>query len=57
MQELIKDIKSKIDHLEFPKEISDESKDLIRRLLKTNPKERIDWHDFFNHKLFKKFLG
>lgn len=57
MQELIKDIKSKIDNLEFPKEISDESKDLIRRLLKTNPKERIDWHDFFNHKLFKKFLG
>lgn len=57
IQALITDIKSKVNNLEFPREISNESKDLIKRLLKTNPKERIDWHDFFNHPLFEKFLG
>ena len=52
MPELIKDIKAKVNNLEYPLPISDESKDLIRRLLRPNPKERIDWHDFFNHPLF-----
>ena len=55
MHDLIRDIKRKVKILPFPKEISEESKDLIKRLLKTNPDERIDWHDFFNHPLFKKF--
>lgn len=52
---MIKDIKTKVKNLKFPREISDESKDLIKRLLKTNPNERIDWSDFFNHPLFTKF--
>ena len=55
MPELIRDIKRKVKNIEFPKEVSNESKDLIRRLLKPNPKERIDWKDFFNHPLFTKF--
>lgn len=55
MPELIKDIKSKVNNLSFPLIISNESKDLIQRLLKTNPKERIDWHEFFNHPLFEKY--
>ncbi len=55
MPDLIKDIKKKVGNLPFPKPISNESKDLINRLLKTNPKERIDWYDFFNHPLFKKY--
>lgn len=53
MPELIKDIRAKVDNLKFPKEISEDSKDLIRRLLKTNPKERMDWNEFFNHSLFE----
>lgn len=55
MPELIKDIKKKVNNIEFPKPISEESKDLIRHLLKTDPKERIDWHEFFNHPLFRKY--
>ena len=55
MPDLIKDIKIKSKNLKFPKKISNESKDLIRRLLKTNPKEWIDWHEFFNHPLFNKY--
>lgn len=55
MPDLIKDIKRKSKNLQFPREISNESQDLLKRLLKTNPKERIDWHDFFNHPLFNKY--
>ena len=55
MPELIRDIKAKVNDIEFPLPISEESKDLIRRLLKPNPKERIDWLEFFNHPLFQKF--
>jgi len=37
----------------FPKPISAEAKDLICRLLTMDPKNRIEWTDFFNHQLFK----
>jgi serine/threonine protein kinase len=54
INELKKDILLQLKDFKFPREISQESKDLILRLLKTNPKERIDWYDFFNHSLFKR---
>ena len=53
--DLIRDIKRKVGNLSFPRDISDESKDLINRLLEPNPKKRINWNEFFNHKLFTKF--
>lgn len=33
--------------------ITQECADLLRALLETNPKLRIEWDDFFNHKLFE----
>ena len=56
MPDLIKDIKKKADgKLKFPKPVSDESKDLLLKILVTDPKKRMDWPTFFNHPLFKKF--
>ena len=52
---LVKDIKAKVGKLKFPREVSQESKDLIQSLLQPKPSKRIDWHSFFNHQLFKKF--
>lgn len=54
------DLKKKVQthsgkNLTFPSQkcpVSDECKDLLIRLLEANPKERIEWDDFFNHKLF-----
>ncbi len=40
---LIRDVKKRINNIEFPKEVSEESKDLIKKLLKKDPKERISW--------------
>jgi serine/threonine protein kinase len=41
-------------NLKFPKDvpISDECKDLLISLLEYDMKKRIEWNDFFNHKLF-----
>ena len=38
----------------FPKDtiISEESQDLLRRLIEFNPEKRLSWKEFFNHKLF-----
>ncbi len=55
MPDLIKDIKSKVGRLDFPKPISKESQNLINRLLEPKPDKRIDWYDFFNHPLFNKY--
>ncbi len=55
MPELIKDIKRKVKNIPFPKQVSSESKNLIKQLLQPDPKKRIDWSDFFNHPLFSKF--
>lgn len=53
--ELKSDIKKKVSQgIPFPRNISEESKDLIRRLLCIDPKERIEWDAFFNHSLFSK---
>ena len=56
MPDLIKDIKKKADgKLKFPKSVSNESKDLLLKILVTDPMKRMDWTTFFNHPLFKKF--
>ena len=52
--DLIRDIKRKVGNLNFPRKISEESKNLINRLLEPNPKKRINWNEFFNHSLFGK---
>jgi serine/threonine protein kinase len=52
------DLKTKINtesgnKLKFGKNpISNAAKDLLIRLIEPNPKKRISWDDFFNHKLF-----
>ena len=53
------DLKKKVkiqsgSKLRFPKDIpiSKECKDILIKLLQYNPKNRIEWKDFFNHKLF-----
>jgi serine/threonine protein kinase len=33
-------------------EVSDHSKDLLRRLLQPDPQRRVDWDSFFNHPVF-----
>ena len=39
--------------IEFDKEIQDnEFKDLIKKMLKLNPKNRLSWDDYFTHKYF-----
>lgn len=56
MREIVKDIKKKVGCLDFPRHVSEESKDLIRRLLECDPMKRISWPEFFNHPLFNKFV-
>ena len=41
--------------LPFPKQVSEESKDLLRRLLTIDPVARISWDAFFAHPVFDKF--
>ena len=48
--ELIKEIKK--NNILIKVGVSEECKDLIYSLCKTNPNERIGWNDFFNHKWF-----
>jgi serine/threonine protein kinase len=50
--EIHADIRAKTGNLSFKYPISMESKDLLNRLLRMNPDERIDWPEFFNHPLF-----
>lgn len=55
-EQLRKDILKKSDsNLEFPREVTSETKDLLIRLLTFNPKQRIEWEDFFNHPIFVRF--
>ena len=49
--DLIKEIKK--SNIEIHAKISPECIDLINRLCKTNPIERIEWADFFNHDWFQ----
>ena len=56
MPDLIKDIRRKANgNLKYPRSISAESKDLLERILVTDPNKRMDWHTFFNHPLFDKY--
>lgn len=54
--ELIEKIErhSKRNTLRFPKGVilSSNSRDILRRLLKANPRERLEWDDFFGHPFF-----
>lgn len=36
-------------------DVSEESKDLMQRMIVDNPDNRIEWGNIFHHKLFKKF--
>ena len=45
-------IQSGISGLKFSKEISDDAKDLIYKMLKIEPKERIKVNDMIKHKWF-----
>ena len=49
---LYKNIKEK--PLEFPSEIKEETKNLIKSMLKVNDKERITWKEVFEHPALKK---
>lgn len=45
------------DTIQFPNFLSWPCKDLLKRLLTKNPKERIEWDDFFNHKWLNYNFG
>lgn len=54
--ELIRSIKQNCgDLLKFPRSVSNETKDLLRRMLTKEPRDRIEWSDFFDHPIFEKF--
>lgn len=54
--ELIRSIKQNCgDLLKFPLPVADETKDLLRRMLTKEPRDRIEWSDFFDHPIFDKF--
>lgn len=56
VSELIRDIrKVTAKPLVFPRKVSDETGDIIRRMLSPDPKRRIEWSELFNHSVFKKF--
>lgn len=41
------------NNLKFPKATSKQSKNLLNRILVTDPDDRIDWFELFNHPVFK----
>lgn len=56
--ELIKNIKKCCQQgIRFPRPISDESKDLLQRMLVIDPKTRIEWSECFDHPVFAKFTA
>lgn len=55
---LRKDILKKANgNLNYPFEVSYESKDLFNKILVTNPNKRMRWEEFFHHPLFDKFTS
>ena len=59
MPNLIHDIENVSgDNLKFPAgvDLSDECKDLLRGLLQKDPENRLNWWDFFHHKVFPVIL-
>jgi serine/threonine protein kinase len=56
--ELIKNIKRCCQQgLKFPRPISEESKDLLLRMLVIDPKARIEWSECFEHPVCAKFTS
>jgi len=56
IEDLIEKIRTQSgNNLNFPKDvsISPACKDLLIKLLQYNPKNRIEWSEFFNHSLFR----
>lgn len=51
--EIFQDIKENQHKLKMRRKVSSETEDLLRSLLKMNPKERLDWPAFFNHPAFE----
>jgi serine/threonine protein kinase len=47
---------TKLFDFRIPPSTSRELADLITRILKRNPKERIDYEEFFNHPFLKKSI-
>lgn len=47
--------KSSGENLTFPKKVSPEIEDLIRKLLIFDPKDRIEWEDYFAHPAFSLY--
>lgn len=50
--ELVNDIKKKLVNIPYKKKISNLAKDLIKKLLVFDAKNRISWKGFFNHPIF-----
>ena len=50
--EIYADIKQKSSRLAFPIQISQESKNLLDKMLKMNPEERMTWEEFRYHPIF-----
>lgn len=44
-------------NLQFPFKVSQNSEDLLRRILTIDPNERISWNEFFKHPLFAESNG
>lgn len=56
IDELIKNIKETAgDNLKFPLKVSNESQNILKQMLQTDPNNRMSWFEFFNHELFDKF--
>ena len=56
IKDLVADIEKKANgFIKFPREVSDESKNLISQILITDPESRMSWKEFFHHPLFTKF--
>lgn len=47
--EIAADIRGREGRLRFPSRVPAAAKDLVRKLLVSDPRERIDWPDFFSH--------
>lgn len=56
VSELIKDIRKMTrTQLIFPRKVTEETADILRRMLVVDPIKRIEWSELFNHAIFKRF--
>lgn len=42
------------ENLKFPKSVSEDSKDVLKKMLTMDPNKRINWSELFNHSIFNK---